>query len=106
MGLETLGILRSIIFNDAVGNLCYQSSLRLPITLWETAINQKRPYLYIISTVRSIAFIFKKQKFENSILKVLTCNHRVNEITNVIKNQILKICSILNNLIKERRWMY
>ena len=85
------GVSPGIRFHTAVNKFCYQASLGLPITVWKTALNQKRPYLDIIDAVRSIAFILKNQKFENTVFNVVTCNHTVQEIIDEIKNSISDI---------------
>jgi len=85
------GVSPGIRFHTAVNKFCYQASLGLPITVWKTALNQKRPYLDIIDAVRSIAFIIKNQKFENTVFNVVTCNHTVQEIIDEIKNSISDI---------------
>ena len=46
-------------FHTAVNKFCFQASSELPLTIWKTALHQKRPYLSIKDLGRSLIFIIK-----------------------------------------------
>ena len=43
----------------------------LPITVWETAIDQFRPYLSIDDAFNSLKFIIENKYFDNKIHNIL-----------------------------------
>jgi UDP-glucose 4-epimerase len=75
-------------FHTAVNKFCWQATMGQPLTVWRTALHQKRPYLTLDDAVSAIAFIIKKQLFDGRIYNVLTNNHTVNDIINFIKNTV------------------
>jgi len=75
-------------FHTAVNKFVWQASMGVPITVWRTALDQKRPYLDVIDAVASIAYIVREQLFHDEILNVVTVNATVREITDVIKQSV------------------
>ena len=59
--------------------------MRKPITVWKTALHQKRPYLALDDAFRAIAFIVEKNLFDGETYNVLTDNLTVNDIVEMIK---------------------
>jgi len=72
-------------FHTAVNKFCWQASLGLPITVWRTAYNQKRPYLYLGDAVKAISFILQEEIFHGETFNVLTENLTVKDVTDSIK---------------------
>lgn len=72
-------------FHTAVNKFCWQAALGLPITVWRTAYNQKRPYLYLGDAVEAISFILQEEIFEGETFNVLTENLTVKDVTDAIK---------------------
>ena len=72
-------------FHTAVNKFCWQAVMNKPITVWKTALNQKRPYLDLLDLSNSIVQIIKKNLFENEIYNVLTNNLTVKDIIEHIK---------------------
>ena len=103
-------------FHTAVNKFCYQASMNEPLTVWKTALNQKRPYLGLNDAVRCIKYLIKYDLFDNSINNIVTSNNTVNEIIsiikkykknikiNLIKTQIMNQLSyeVLSNKIKNK----
>ena len=79
------GIAPGIRFHTAVNKFCFQACMREPLTVWTTALNQKRPYLDIGDATKSRAFVIEKNLFDSEIFNVVTCNFTVNDILNEIK---------------------
>ena len=72
-------------FHTAVNKFCWQAVLGQPLTVWETAMNQKRPYLGIDDAVESIKFILNKNIFDGEVYNVVSSNNTVSEIIELIK---------------------
>ena len=72
-------------FHTAVNKFSWQASMSLPITVWETALHQKRPYLDLQDACSVVEFIITKNIFDGSVYNILTANHTVNEIITIIK---------------------
>ena len=75
-------------FHTAVNKFCWQSCTGMPLTVWETAMDQKRPYLDLIDLSNAIEHIIKNDIFENQIYNLLTQNYTVREIISVIEEEV------------------
>ena len=75
-------------FHTAVNKFCWQAVNKQPLTVWRTALSQKRPYLDLDDAVRAIAFIIENNVFDGNIYNVLTANQTVNDIIEAIKCHI------------------
>jgi nucleoside-diphosphate-sugar epimerase len=86
------GVSYGMRFHTAVNKFCHNAIMNKPITVWETAMNQYRPYLSIKDAYKSILFILKKKLFDKKIYNIVTTNLTVKEILNKIKkNKKIKI---------------
>jgi UDP-glucose 4-epimerase len=72
-------------FHTAVNKFCWQAAMGLPITVWRTAYDQKRPYLDLFDASRAFSFIIRNDVFDGRIYNVLTQNATVREIVDVIR---------------------
>ena len=72
-------------FHTAVNKFCWQAVMDQPITVWKTALHQKRPYLDLSDAIRAFYYIIDNDIFNNEIYNVLTVNATVNEICEIIK---------------------
>ena len=75
-------------FHTAVNKFIWQAVLGKPITVWKTALDQKRPYLDLTDCVAAINHILKKDLFEGEIYNVLTANFAVKDILEAIRKFI------------------
>lgn len=75
-------------FHTAVNKFVWQACLGQPITVWRTAMNQRRPYLDLSDAVRAIMFIANKDLFDNEIYNVVSVNSTVKEIIDTINKYI------------------
>lgn len=75
-------------FHTAVNKFVWQACLGQPITVWRTALKQKRPYLDLNDAVRALNFILKMDHFDNRVYNVLTSNATVEEIVNMIRSYV------------------
>jgi nucleoside-diphosphate-sugar epimerase len=82
------GISPGMRFHTAVNKFCWQAVMRQPLTVWRTALHQKRPYLSLRDAVTAIEFIVKNNLFDQRIYNVLTENLTVNDIVDYIRKFI------------------
>jgi len=82
------GISRGMRFHTAVNKFVWQACTGRPITVWRTALHQKRPYLDLGDAARAIAFFLKKNLFDRQIYNVVTVNATVNDIVEAIRKHI------------------
>ncbi len=91
-------------FHTAVNKFVWQACNGIPITVWRTAMAQKRPYLDLGDAVRAIGFILETGRFDNQVYNVLTDNSSVGEIVDIIREFVpgLKVelvdAAIMNQL--------
>jgi UDP-glucose 4-epimerase len=78
-------------FHTAVNKFCWQASLGQPLTVWRTALHQKRPYLELGDAVRALDFIVKTDRFDNQLYNVLTQNATVGQIVDHIRTSIPEV---------------
>ncbi len=79
------GISPGMRFHTAVNKFCWQAILGQPLTVWQTALHQKRPYLTLDEAGEAIKFIIKNKIFDRSIYNILTDNLTVHSIIECIK---------------------
>jgi nucleoside-diphosphate-sugar epimerase len=82
------GVSQGMRFHTAVNKFCWQAVMQQPLTLWRTALHQKRPYLVLDDAIRAINFIIKNSLFDRRIYNVLTDNHTVDDIIRFIRQHI------------------
>lgn len=79
------GVSPGMRFHTAVNKFIWQACSGRPITVWRTAIDQKRPYLDVADAVGALRFILDRGLFDNQIYNVLTSNATVREIVDSIQ---------------------
>jgi nucleoside-diphosphate-sugar epimerase len=75
-------------FHTAVNKFIWQASTGQAITIWKTALNQKRPYCELNDCVAAINFFVAKNYFDNQIYNIVTGNYTVKNIVDVIRNHV------------------
>jgi UDP-glucose 4-epimerase len=75
-------------FHTAVNKFVWQACMGEPITVWRTALNQKRPYLELGDAVRALHFIIERDLFDGQVYNVLTDNCTVGQIVDLIKRHV------------------
>jgi len=78
-------------FHTAVNKFLWQASLGENITVWKTALHQKRPYCDLIDAASAMNFIIEKNLFVNDIYNIVTVNLTVNDIIETIKQNISEV---------------
>jgi len=82
------GVSVGMRFHTAINKFCWQACLGEPITVWRTALEQKRPYLDLSDAVRLIKFVIKIRLFDGKIYNAATQNLTVKEIIKIIRKYI------------------
>jgi UDP-glucose 4-epimerase len=75
-------------FHTAINKFVWQACLGQPITVWRTALHQKRPYLDLSDAVRALRFILERDLFDGEVYNVVTVNTTVNDIVEAIRRHI------------------
>lgn len=83
------GISVGMRFHTAVNKFVWQACLGQPISVWRTAMNQKRPYLDLSDAIKAIIYIVENDLFDNEIYNIVSVNSTVGEIVEII-NKYLK----------------
>jgi len=82
------GVSPGIRFHTAVNKFCWQAVLGQPLTVWRTAMHQKRPYLELGDAVAAVAFAVKNDLFDRRVYNVVTNNHTVDQIVTMIRKHV------------------
>ena len=72
-------------FHAAISKFCFQASTGQSLSVWETALNQKRPYLNLNDATRAIAFVIENNLFDGGVFNLVTANSTVQDIINTIR---------------------
>lgn len=72
-------------FHTAVNKFIWQACFGQPLTVWRTALDQRRPYLDLGDCCRAIAFVLSRGHFDGRVYNVLTINATVSEIVDAIR---------------------
>ena len=78
-------------FHTAVNKFVWQACVGQPLTVWRTALDQKRPYLDLSDAVRALKFVMQRQLYDNQIYNVLTDNLTVRDIVETIKRYVPQV---------------
>lgn len=79
------GVSPGMRFHTAVNKFTWQACMGIPLTVWTTAMDQKRPYLDLEDGVKAINFIIERDLFDGQIYNVLTTNATVRQIIETIR---------------------
>jgi len=71
-------------FHTAINKFCYLAALNRPLTVWDSALNSKRPYLGLNDSIKAYQF-FENNGKNGEIYNVLTKNFEMQEIINIIR---------------------
>lgn len=91
-------------YDTAVNKFIWQAANGEPLTVWKTAWDQKRPYLYLGDCIKAINFIIKEDLFNGQIYNVISGNFTVKDVVKTINQFIPKLnvsyvdSSIMNQL--------
>ena len=97
------GVSPGMRFHTAVNKFCWQAVMGQPITVWNTAYDQKRPYLDLFDASRAIVFIIENNIFDGRIYNVLTQNFTVRQVVDTIQEFVpnLEVEFVDNNIMNQ-----
>ena len=94
------GVSKGIRFHTAVNKFCWQAANEQEITVWKTALNQKRPYLGIEDTSRAFEHIIRRNIFDGNTYNLVSQNTTVKKLIQLInKNKIKTKIKFINSKI-------
>ena len=73
-------------FHTAVNRFCWQAVMGQPLTVWRTALHQRRPYLDLSDGVSAVEFAIRERV--TGLYNVLTANATVDEIVTAIREVV------------------
>ena len=82
------GISPGMRFHTAVNKFCWQAVTRQPLTVWSTALHQKRPYLCLSDAVEAILFVLRKGLCDGKTYNILSENLTVQQIIRHIERYV------------------
>ncbi len=82
------GVSPGMRFHTAVNRFCWQASVKNPLSIWRTAMDQKRPYLDLKDAVRVIIFALQGNLESGGTYNALTGNYTVREILDILQREI------------------
>jgi nucleoside-diphosphate-sugar epimerase len=83
-----VGISPGMRFHTAANKFCWQAVLGQPLTVWRTALHQKRPYLSINDAMNALFFLLDKRCFDGRVYNVVTENLTVNDVISWIRPKV------------------
>ncbi len=75
-------------FDTVVDRFTYLACIGTPLTVWESAQHEKRPYLHISDTVDALVFAMSNGSMTGEIYNVIGENASINRITSVIGKEV------------------
>lgn len=82
------GVSPGMRFHTAVNKFVWQACMGEPVSVWSTALDQRRPYLDLSDAVRALLFVVRGRTFDGEIYNVLTTNNTVAEILDAIRPHV------------------
>lgn len=80
------GISAGMRFHTAVNKFCWQAVMNQPVTVWETALNQKRPYLALEDCCNALAWIMQNQLYNGTVYNIVSNNFTVQNVLDEIRH--------------------
>jgi len=78
-------------FHTAVNKFTWQACCGAPVTVWRSALHQRRPYLDLGDAVRAMRFILEHDLFNRRLYNVLTDNFTVAEVLEALRELIPEV---------------
>lgn len=78
-------------FHTAVNKFCWQAVMGVPLTVWSTAYDQKRPYLDLVDAARAISLILRTDLFDGRLYNVVTMNATVRQVVETLREFVSEL---------------
>ena len=72
-------------FHTAVNRFCWQASNRLPVTVWQTSLKQRRPYLHLEDALLALCTAARLDELPDQIVNVASLSTTVETILDEIR---------------------
>jgi nucleoside-diphosphate-sugar epimerase len=79
------GVSKGMQFETAVNKFCLQYFNKEELTVWQGALNVKRPFLSLIDFVRAIEFVIYYLGFKNQVYNLVTKSWSTQEIISILE---------------------
>ena len=79
------GVSPGMRFHTAVNRFAWQACAGQPLSVWRTALHQRRPYLDVVDAVRALRFIASGDRFDGRVYNVLTENLTVHDLVEALR---------------------
>src|SRR3989344_5621847 len=83
-------------FHTAINKFCYLAAMNKPLTVWDSALDSKRPYLGLNDCVRAYEFLEKNGK-SGEVYNIVTKNFEMKEIVETIKQLVPNLKVTITN---------
>jgi len=75
-------------FDTVVDRFTYLACIGMPLTVWESAQTEKRPYLHLQDSVDALSFALTEPRMKQEVYNVVGENASMNRITSVISREV------------------
>jgi len=82
------GVSPGMRFHTAINKFCWQAVSKQPLTVWETAMHQKRPYLALTDCCNAIIWIVQNCIYSKDVYNIVSNNFTVQNVLDTIKGFI------------------
>ena len=82
------GVSPGMRFHTAVNKFCWQAVMGQDLTVWETAMDQFRPYLWLQDAAAAVAWIVQKNLYDSAVSNVVSGNHTVRQVLDEIRKYV------------------
>lgn len=82
------GVSQGMRFHTAVNKFAWQACIGQPLSVWRTALHQRRPYLDLQDAASALRFIMKRDLFDRQTYNVLTENLTVNDLLEELRKLV------------------
>jgi UDP-glucose 4-epimerase len=74
-------------FHTAVNRFAWQACTGQPVTVWRTAMEQRRPYLDVLDAAAAISFLARRDLFDGAVRNISTVGATVSDVLAVLRRR-------------------
>jgi UDP-glucose 4-epimerase len=82
------GVSPGMRFHTAVNKFAWNACTGKPLTVWRTALHQRRPYLDLKDGIAALQFAIDRDLFDGAIYNVVTDNLTVNDVVEELRQLV------------------
>jgi nucleoside-diphosphate-sugar epimerase len=75
-------------FHTAVNRFVWQACMGQPVTVWRTAMEQRRPYLDVLDAAAAISFLTRRKLFDGAIRNITTSGATVSDVLGILRRRV------------------